>query len=186
MTPVHEIGRQLRDLRSLRDRLVGTMRTAASTLQDQGRPPAAGLMDDLTTYRRWFAEIRSALHPVPATTNHGVESLDGLEQSLQVVQSIQAAGGVLERVLKLDHQRPDQRALLHPIHQVAQATLARFQTPDSPAYEEAQRLLTPAHPLAVLLNLVEQPESLSDSDWERSLEVLRAEFLCQGVAEPGN
>ena len=152
------------------------MRTAASTLQNQGRPPAAGLMDDLTTYRRWFAEIRSALHPNPTTADHGAESLDGLEQSLQVVQTIQAAGGVLERVLKLDHQRSDQRQVLNPIHQIAQATFAKFQTPDAAAYAEAQRLLTPAHPLAILLNLVEQSESLSDSAWERSLEILRTEF----------
>lgn len=171
-----ELVRQIRDLRSLQVRLVSTMRSAAATLQSQGRPPAVGLMDDLTTYRRWFGETRVALETKPCTANNGVESLDGLEQSLQLVQSLHSAGGVLDRVLKLDHSRAEQRAVLNPVQQLAQRLRTQLQTPDADSEGVVTALNNRTHPLTVLLTLVEQQDAISDADWERALETVRTAF----------
>ncbi len=156
----------------------------ADQVRTQGIPPTEGLLEELATSRRNFAELRDRaielaglLTAAPAKTPEEIGSIKELEALLQSVTEAQAkkatddklrerALTVLDRILSLTHRDlPEFAPLLECQVKAEELRNAVMATAWPDTHPDTSALAHGRHPLAELLTLVEGHDDLDDDLW---------------------
>lgn len=186
--------RALREkLTQLTDRQPGLgarMSQAAIELKDAGVPPAELLLEQLSTYRQEFGQLRDQVKelakslprpPMPPQ----ITSLKDIDNILEKLEELEAPSGndretalqILDRVLAIGHSEDPQFPPLQDAK--AKARELRRLIAEAPAKvlpQPVQALNSGEHPFAGLLTLINPPSDLTDERWGILVELVTRAF----------
>ena len=184
MEPNQEtLKQQLVTLSEQYPRLGNRLVQAAQQLKTLGTPLDQTLVDALITYSQTFNAVQQLLlnqGQTTATQATTVQELQNLAQTLSqpsgYQKTHQEALQILERVLSLTHTEQTDFAPLQMAQNQAHTLKQAISEKTSQLHPEAEALTTDNHPLAALVKLVEQQDTLDDNQWSILEEKIIAAF----------
>ncbi|MBI1346685.1 hypothetical protein GC163_10400 [bacterium] len=165
---------ELLELRGISQGLSAQLLAAADDLRDQGSGIPNDLLTQLSRYgmrlQTLQASLRLAYPQLP-----GNPSLDDLEVLLQSQQHVQQALQVLDSASRLKHREQLAFAPLNRVLELCQSLREQLATPGASG-ETAEDLVEGRHAVAALVQLVREPDSLTDERWQSLQELVARQF----------
>lgn len=165
---------ELSELRGISQGLSAQLIAAADDLRDQGQVVPLELLSQLDQYSQRFLAVQTAMRGAWRTLVNA-DSLDELEQALQGQQQVQQALEVLESATRLKHREQAAFAPLNRVLELCQSLREQLTTTPA-AVETADELIEGRHAVAALVQLVREPDSLSDERWQSLQELVANHF----------
>ncbi len=165
---------QLGELRESSQLLSAGLTAAAQELREHGTEPPAELVSRLDRFRARFQELRVELRgrfPDAQTA----ASIEDLQTALASHAQVQAALQVVDAAARIQHREVSGFPPLNRVWDQCRTVREQLLTAP-PARDAASALLEGRHPLAALVHLVREAETLSDERWESLQELVATQF----------
>lgn len=170
-----EFEEELQELQSFGMRLGTTLEQTAVELRQTGASPTPVLLHDLQQFRQQFHSLQDWLVnqtslPLNISTAKAARSVVELTRTFEGTVEVRSAEDTLEELSELSHTDGTQHIAIEEVERARQRTLQEIRggQPDSLAMIRA--INSRQHPLCILLRLLTEEETLSDSEWTRMLD----------------
>lgn len=166
--PEHED--ELRQIQALAAKVSLDLRQAAEDLADEESLPSLQLIDDLRELRTRVANLKTRISPTqsaPTEEELDATTLTQVSEDINICAVREAARGILDFVLVLEHQDRESFGPLETVRADADRLLSQWD--HGVPNESIQQLVDGSHPIAAFAGLVSPTDDLTDADWLEQL-----------------